>query len=132
MPSSTTSRSPSRRSSSSGSSLRLLPTKAAERLARRRREQPPSHLPLREWIPRYVRGHREPDHLGPLLDLLDRAEREPVQAVVHAPPRHGKTETILAAIARMIQRHPHKTNAYATYESNLAKSKSRKVRDLAR
>lgn len=89
-------------------------------------------LPLAEWIPRYVRGHVAPTHLAPLLDLLDQAEREPVQAVVHAPPRHAKTETILAAMARMLQRQPRRTNAYATYEANLAYSKSRRVRDLAR
>ena len=88
-------------------------------------------MPLREWIPGYVGGYSSPDHLAPLLDLLERADREPVQAVVHAPPRHGKTDTVLAAIARAIQKNAQKTHAYATYEASLARSKSRRIRDLA-
>lgn len=54
---------------------------------------------------------------------------EPVRAVVHAPPRHAKTETCLAGVAWALDDNPALTHAYATYESNLAKSKSRKVRD---
>ncbi len=76
-------------------------------------------------------GYSSPRHLLPLTELLDLAEREPIQAVVHAPPRHAKTDTILAAIAKALKKNPRRTHAYATYEANLAKSKSRRVRDLA-
>jgi predicted phage terminase large subunit-like protein len=89
-------------------------------------------IPLADWIPAHTKGYAAPLHLAPLTTLLDRALIEPIQAVVHAPPRHAKTETILGAIARALEHDPSRTHAYTTYEANLAKSKSRKVRDLAR
>lgn len=51
--------------------------------------------------------------------------------MIHAPPRGGKTETILAAIARSLERNPHKRHAYITHEKGLAEDKSRVARDLA-
>lgn len=104
---------------------------AARRIAERRTTLGVPDLPLLEWIPKYATGYRSPNHLAPLCELLERAEREPVQAVVHAPPRHAKTETILAALARFMQRNPSKRHAYITYQADLAKEKSRRVQDLA-
>jgi predicted phage terminase large subunit-like protein len=87
---------------------------------------------LRDYIPRLTPGHDSPDHLGPLLDVLERIARgEVVRVVISAPPRHAKTETLLAAIAWLLGRDPRKTHGYATYEANLAKSKSRIARQLA-
>lgn len=104
---------------------------ATRRMAKLRGEQGVPDLSLLDWIPRYAAGYEAPRHLAPLCALLERAEREPVQAVVHAPPRHAKTETILAAIARFMQRKPDKRHAYITYQADLAKEKSRRVQDLA-
>lgn len=104
---------------------------ASRRMAGLRATQGVPDLSLLEWIPRYAAGYEAPRHLAPLAALLERAEREPVQAVVHAPPRHAKTETILAGIARFMQRRPEKRHAYITYQADLAKEKSRRVQDLA-
>lgn len=73
-----------------------------------------------------------PRHLLPLANLFSRAEREAVRACVSVPPRHGKTETILHGIAWFLLRHPDKTIVYVTYADDLAESKSRKARDLAK
>ncbi len=73
-----------------------------------------------------------PRHLGPLVDLLDRVEREPVRACVSVPPRHSKTETVLHGIARLLARHPDWTVAYVSYAADIARSKSRQLRDYAR
>jgi predicted phage terminase large subunit-like protein len=104
---------------------------AARRIAQNRAVAGVPDVPLLEWIPRYATGYGPPRHLAPLCELLERAEREPVQAVVHAPPRHGKSETILAALARYMQRRPDKRHAYITYQAGLANEKSRRVQDLA-
>lgn len=72
-----------------------------------------------------------PTHLAPLIDALERTEREPVRAIVNVPPRHSKTETILHAIARRLRRRPTDTIAYVTYGDRLAKTKSRLARSYA-
>ncbi len=74
---------------------------------------------------------QRPSHLQPLLSLLDRAMVEPVFATISVPPRHGKTESLLAGIVRMLRYHPERTNAYATYAQALADRKSRRCREVA-
>ena len=59
------------------------------------------------------------------------AEGEEVRAVISAPPRHGKTDTMLHAIVWLLRALPHKVHAYTTYGQNLANSKSRRARNLA-
>ena len=49
-------------------------------------------------------GLAVPKHLAPLVAVLERAEREPVRAIVAMPPRHGKTTTIAAAMAWYLAR----------------------------
>lgn len=88
--------------------------------------------PLRDYIPRLSPGYESPDHLAPLLALLERVKRgEEVRAVVDAPPRHAKTETILAGFSWLLGGDPAKVHGYATYEANLSKSKSRIARSYA-
>ena len=66
-----------------------------------------------------------------MLDVLDRIEHEPVRACVSVPPRHGKTETVMHAIARILARHPEWMIAYVSYAADIARSKSRQIRDYA-
>lgn len=72
-----------------------------------------------------------PRHLAPMLELLERTEREPVRAIVNVPPRHSKTESILHFIAYRLARRPWETIAYVTYGHSLAVSKSRLAREYA-
>lgn len=87
---------------------------------------------LAEFIPAITPGYTRPDHLGPLIALLERARHEPVRAVIHAPPRHGKTDTVLHAIAWYLRKDTDLAIAYATYGIELAVSKSRDARAMAR
>lgn len=57
---------------------------------------------------------------------------EPVRALVSIPPQHGKSDTIVAGLARNLGRKPWLRNAYAAYGSRLALKKSRQCRDIAR
>lgn len=86
---------------------------------------------LAEFIPRVSPRYDAPNHLAPLLDALERTERESVRAIVSVPPRHAKTETILHAIAYRLQRRPYETIAYVTYGDRLSKGKSRLARVYA-
>lgn len=86
---------------------------------------------LGQFIVNTTPAYKRPTHLQPLLDLLDRSMREPVYATVSVPPRHGKTETLLHQIVRMLRVHPERMNAYATYSSAFASRKSRKAREIA-
>lgn len=52
-------------------------------------------------------------------------------ALVSAPPRHGKTEALLHGVAWGLAQRPELTFGYATYSADLARSKSRRARDLA-
>ena len=54
-----------------------------------------------------------------------------MRVTAHAPPRHAKTDTVLAFIADTLKQLPHKTLAYVTYEDRTAKSKSRKAQQWA-
>ena len=54
-----------------------------------------------------------------------------VAAVTATPPRHGKTETILAAVVRMLERDPTLKIAYVSYAAEIAESKNIDMRLLA-
>jgi predicted phage terminase large subunit-like protein len=87
--------------------------------------------PLGTFIERISPKYSAPQHLQPLVEVLEEARDSEMEVVVHAPPRHTKTETILHAIAQMVSLDPARTNAYVTYAQALAQSKSRKARMLA-
>lgn len=72
-----------------------------------------------------------PRHLGPLLTAFDRIEHESLRLCLSVPPRHGKTEAVLHGIARLLARHPEWTIAYVSYAADIARSKSRQIRDYA-
>lgn len=96
-----------------------------------RPNRPLSTEGLYDIIPRLARGYSAPRHLDPLVKDIERSLFEEVRGTYCAPPRHAKTETVLAGIAYAIALHPHETNVYATYGSGLARSKARKIRQYA-
>lgn len=87
--------------------------------------------PLNSFIERVSGGALlAPRHLAPLVALLERARHEPVRAVVSAPPQHGKSETIMHALAWHLAQDPTRTHAYVTYAGNFATDQSRRVRSI--
>lgn len=88
---------------------------------------------LLEFIPQLSPHYEPPLHLRPLVEVLERAAAgERVRAVCHAPPRHGKTETVEHAIVYALLKNPKIVCGYATYGADLSYSKSRDTRALAR
>lgn len=88
--------------------------------------------PLGEFIPRVSTKYSNPLHLSPFVEKLEQARDRELRLVVHAPPRHTKTETVLHSFAWLLGQQPWRTNAFATYASDLSYSKSRKARQIAR
>lgn len=89
-------------------------------------------LPLQDWVPRVSPRYGAPEHLRPFTDLFERVLREPVEAVVSAPPRHGKTETTWHGIAWLLAQRPSLRIGYITYAQRFSEKKSRKGLELAR
>jgi predicted phage terminase large subunit-like protein len=117
-----------------GSARTIFSREARRRLGKRRARGELFDPPLRDgWIERYgQRGYTTPHHLDPFLAVLDEAINVGnVRAIVHAPPRHGKTESVISAFAKMLRKHPERTNAFATYGAGLAQEKSQKVLDVS-
>ena len=84
-----------------------------------------------DFVPRTTSRWQRPDHLRSIAALFTRAESERVRALVSAPPRHSKTETIAHGIVWWLCRHPDKTAAYISYASDVSEEKSRIMRDIA-
>lgn len=107
----------------------MLATLAQERLTTRRGTKVPDSLA--EYIrTRQPKHWPIPWHLQQLVALLDRAARQPTFAIVSMPPRHGKTVTVVSALAWAILRWPDRLNAFATYAGDTAATQSRRVRKL--
>lgn len=94
---------------------------------------------LMDWIP-WARPHevwggpvyQSPRHLSPIVDILDGAESgQTVRAVVSIPPRHGKTDTLLAWMVKRLQRNPQRKIAYFSYAADFAASRCARAKRLA-
>lgn len=88
---------------------------------------------LRDFIPRVSPDRVAPDHLAPVLALFERIARgERVRACVSIPTQHGKTETVLHALAWLLARRPSWPLIYATYQQDQSDDKSHAARAIAR
>jgi len=78
------------------------------------------------------------DDLAPIAAVWDRVYRSacgeapPVIALVSAPPQVGKTMLGQYACARHITRRPDHRLGFVTYGADLAREKSREIRDIVR
>jgi hypothetical protein len=87
----------------------------------------PPPPPLMEFVPQVSRHKRyeRPEHLKTLIDLIEEIGTRPIRAVIHAPPRHAKTDSVLHGIAYHLRKRPELLFGFSAYEQNLAFSKSR-------
>jgi len=81
--------------------------------------------PLLDFIPRVSPHLIAPRHLAAVLSLFERIARgERVRALVSVPAQHGKTTSILSALAWLLKRQPTWPVAYVTYAQDQADSQS--------
>lgn len=76
-------------------------------------------------------AYEKPKHLRKLIEVISRMQYEPVYAWCSVPPRFSKTESILHSVVWRLMQDPTAEIAYVTYETKLARSKSRKMKELA-
>lgn len=94
----------------------------------RRRER----YDLGAFIPRLTPAFVNPRHMCKVCNVFDRIARgESVFALIEAPPRHSKSETVFHGFARELRYRPTTRIAYASYSNLFAFRKSRRVRSLA-
>ncbi len=87
--------------------------------------------PFEEFIRKRSPQLPPPRHLKPIIEVIERARHKRVRACIELPPRHAKTTTILHAIPWWLDSSPADTCAYASYNDDIARSKSRIARRLA-
>lgn len=122
-------------------SLTLANIAKMKRLAKfrdeRRAQRPAAANPLASLSTMDLTVHlrprfRRPDHLAPMVELLEQVWVRPVRATFHAPPQHHKTTTISMWIVATLLRDPTHRFAYLTYNQSIALDKGAEVRKLAR
>ncbi len=79
---------------------------------------------LLDFIPAAYPGFARPEHLAPLLELLERTKTESIRAVLSTPPQHGKSRSLLAALVWLLLADPTKRHAYITYAQQFARDQS--------
>lgn len=88
--------------------------------------------PLREFITEHWPHEPPPDHIIPIIKLIERARHERIKVCLSLPPRHAKTVTILRGIVWWLMNEPADTCAYYSYSDTQARSKSAIARRWAR
>lgn len=87
--------------------------------------------PLLDYVPRVTPRWVRPDWLAPYAALLERAIREPIRAVVAAPPQHGKTELTIHGFSWWFRKDGKRRHAYATYGQERSERVGAKARIIA-
>src|SRR6267142_5276194 len=72
-----------------------------------------------------------PRHMIPIAAEFERARRERVRVCFSMPPGSAKTTLIQHAVAWWLSETPADACSYSTYADKLAKSKARRIRQIA-
>ncbi len=89
---------------------------------------------LRRFIPATSgeQGLVSPGHLADYMDALVAADSSPQRLVISTPPRHGKSETTLHNIVRVLSNKPTARIAYATYAQAFSRRQSTHAMRIAK
>jgi hypothetical protein len=89
-------------------------------------------LDLAEFIPHVRPKYVKPKHLAPLILQFNRAANgEEVFVTGSVPPRHGKTDTLIAGLVHRLKYKPGSRVGYFSYSDKFAANRSREARRLA-
>lgn len=101
-------------------------------LARHRAQEIRGRSVLLEYVPFVSPTYESPWPLEPMAQVFDRIQQgEAVFACIEAPPRHGKSELVFHAAARMLRFRPTTRIVYVTYSQDVADDQSRLARRRA-
>lgn len=102
--------------------------RAARKPPRNRRRHPG---PLLRLIPTVSPRLREPGHLSPVAEAIERSMHESVEVCISVPPRHGKTTLLVHAIVWILLCDPTAQILYVSYAHGFAAKQVRKARQIA-
>lgn len=109
--------------------MALSPEEEAELLSLL--EEQYSTEPFADFIVRRFPHEPPPEHVAPLLELIERSRHEEVRATISMPPRHGKSITISRGLVWRLVNDPMCVNAFVSYGADLAVRQSRQIRRWA-
>lgn len=67
-----------------------------------------------------------------IIPAFEACRQAPQRICISVPPRHGKSYSVMHALAKWIKDFPRDTCAYATYNATKGRSKSKIIRNFAR
>ena len=107
----------------------------AAREIRARKLRETAALPLLDFVPHAWRtfgfDFEAPRHLAPLAHAIERAYRgERVRFGFSVPPQHGKSKTLVAALAKGLIQNPGLDVGYASYIAQFSLARSDEVRKI--
>ena len=85
-----------------------------------------------DYVQKLHPSYQRPEHLAPFIDLLERAAKGGIRAVVTMPPRWGKTEAAITSVPWHLARDPSLQFMYLSYGERLSFSKSKRTRQLCK
>lgn len=110
--------------------LSALDDEAAELLLAELERYEREHESILDFMVRVSPSVHRADHFRVYADRLEHAVGGGLRLVFAAPPQHGKSLVTCHAIAKLVQRHPTKRNAYVTYSQQRARSVARSMRRI--
>lgn len=104
---------------------RKIRAEKARRLTRTR-----AALPLLQWVPAISPEFESPKHLGPIVELLEKARTTKVRACFSVPPGHWKSMTLHHWVALLLAERPSLRIGYGTYDKTFADENVASIRHL--
>ncbi len=88
--------------------------------------------PLMSWIPKVSPHLQQPEHLRPLVDLLEKVKnKESFRVCIATPPQHCKTVTISHGLVWNFLSNPYQQSAYASYSQDRSDRVSKACQAIA-
>jgi predicted phage terminase large subunit-like protein len=84
-----------------------------------------------EFIPALSPSFASPHHLSDWLELIERADREPIRGLCSIPIRHWKTESTVHGIVWLLMQDPERRIMFLTHSFDAAKKWGKRIRQLA-
>lgn len=123
---------PKRSSASSRPSLASIAAKELRTIRDARPAIVEGRKTLWEFIPFAQPGYAPPYHLRPLIEsFIAAVEGKRQRVICHAPPRHGKSDSILIAMVWALYYNPKIRFSYSTYNDTFAQEQSARALVIA-
>ena len=101
-------------------------------IEREKRRRTRARMHLMDFVPSVTPRWKKPEHLAPIVEVLNEAKHKPIRALFSVPPQFGKSETTKHASVQWLVHDPEQNVIYSTYAQGLALSHSRATIKIAK